>query len=183
MEHLGIPSKGDHLEFPLTKKDQKEFDELLLPVYSKNYVVVHPGSRGIYRQWPPQFFAIIADYCIEQGFTVVLTGTEDETEITSEVVKCMQHVPIDITGKTSLGTMAILLKNAFALISNCTGVSHLADAFDTPSVIISMDGEPGRWSPLNRHLHRVIDWTNDQAFENVLLETDSLFQDLLIKKN
>ena len=183
MEHLGIPSKGDHLEFPLTKKDQKEFDELLLPVYPKNYVVVHPGSRGIYRQWPPQFFAIIADYCIEQGFTVVLTGTQNEAEITSEVVKCMQHVPIDITGKTSLGTMAVLLKNAFALISNCTGVSHLADAFDTPSVIISMDGEPGRWSPLNRHLHRVIDWTNDQAFENVLLETDSLFQDLLTEKN
>jgi len=182
MQHLGIPSKGDYLEFPLNKKDQKEFDELLLPVFSKNYVCVHPGSRGSWRQWPPQFFANIADYCIEQGFTVIITGVKDEAEITTEVIKCMQHVPIDLTGKTSLGAMAVLLKNAFALISNCTGVSHLADAFDTPSVIISMDGEPDRWAPLNRKLHRVIDWAGNTSFENVLLETHSLFQDLLAPK-
>jgi len=182
MQHLGIPSKGDQLEFPINKKDTKEFEELLLPVFPKNYVCIHPGSRAVWRQWPPQFFANIADYCIEQEFTVVITGTKDEMEITKEVIKCMQHVPIDLTGKTTLGAIAVLLKNAFALISNCTGVSHLADAFDTPSVIISMDGEPNRWAPLNRKLHRVIDWTKEPYFENVLLETHSLFHDMLLPK-
>lgn len=182
MQHLGIKPQGDHLEFPLTKKDEKDYDDLILPVFSKNYVVLHPGSRAVQRRWPPQFFANIADYCIEQGLTVVITGTKDESEITGEVIKCMQHVPIDLTGKTSLGAIAILLKNAFCLVSNCTGVSHLADAFDTPSVIISMDGEANRWAPLNRELHRVIDWTKNPSFENVLLDTHSLFQHLLTVK-
>jgi ADP-heptose:LPS heptosyltransferase len=95
----------------------------------------------------------------------------------------MHHLPVDITGKTTLGAMAILIKNAFALISNCTGISHLADAFDTPSVIISMDGEPERWAPINKNMHRVIDATKDPHFETVLLQTNTLFQDLLLPKN
>lgn len=182
MEHLHIPSLGDHLEFPLTKQDQKDFDELLIPVYPQNYICIHPGSRGKWRQWPPQFFARIADYCIEQGLTSVITGTKEETDITSEVIKCMHHVSIDLTGKTSLGAMALLIKNSFALVSNCTGVSHIADAFDTPSVVISMDGEPERWAPLNRDLHRVIDWTKNPYFENVLLATDLLIKDSFLRK-
>ena len=178
MKHLGIPSQGEHLEFPLTKQDQKDFDSLLLPVYPKNYICFHPGSRGIWRQWPPKYFAQIADYCIEKGFTAVITGTKEETEITSEVIKCMHHNAIDLTGKTSLGAIAILIKNSFALVSNCTGVSHIADAFDTPSVVISLDGEPLRWAPLNRKLHRVIDWTKNPHFEAVLLETESLIKNI-----
>jgi ADP-heptose:LPS heptosyltransferase len=95
----------------------------------------------------------------------------------------MHHLPIDLTGKTSLGAMAILIKNAFALVSNCTGISHLADAFDTPSIVISMDGEPQRWAPLNRKLHRLIDWTRNPHFEAVLLETDTLVKNLLTLKS
>ncbi len=183
MQHLQIPAQGDRLEFPLTKQDQKDFDELLLPVYPRNYIIIHPGSRGRLRQWPPKFFALIADYCIEQGFTVVITGTKEESDITGELVKCMHHAPIDLTGKTSLGALAILIKDAFAIICNCTGVSHVADAFDTPSVVISMDGEPKRWAPLNRKLHHVIDWIKHPHFEKVILETDTLIKNLLAPKD
>jgi ADP-heptose:LPS heptosyltransferase len=182
MEHLGIPSQGDYLEFPLTNKDQKDFDELLIPVYPKNYICIHPGSRGRWRQWPPGYFAMIADFCIEQGFTVVITGTQAESDITAEVIKCMHHIPIDLTGKTTLGAMAVLIQNAFAIVSNCTGVSHIADALNTPSIIISMDGEPQRWRPLNKKIHRMIDWTKQNHFETVLLETNKLIKNLLISK-
>ncbi|MGN6194777.1 MAG: glycosyltransferase family 9 protein [Ginsengibacter sp.] len=182
MQHLKIAPQGEQLEFPLTKQDEKDFDELLLPVYPQNYICIHPGSRGRWRQWPPQFFALIADYCIEQGFTVVITGTKEETDITKEVIKCMHHNAIDLTGTTTLGAIAVLIKNAFALVSNCTGVSHIADAFDTPSVIISMDGEPQRWAPLNRKIHIVVDWTKRPHFEKVLLETDTLIKKLLALK-
>lgn len=182
MQHLGIPARSDHLEFPLTMQDHKDFDALLLPVYPKNYICFHPGSRGSWRQWPPKYFAQIADFCIEKGFSAVITGTKEETDITSEVIKCMHHNAIDLSGKTSLGAIAILIKNAFAIVSNCTGVSHVADAFDTPSVVVSMDGEPERWGPLNRKLHRVVDWTKNARFEVVLLETDKLISKNAILK-
>jgi ADP-heptose:LPS heptosyltransferase len=170
------------LEFPLTGQDQKDFDALLLPVYPKNYICFHPGSRGKWRQWPPKYFAQVADHCIEKGFAAVITGTKAEADITAEVVKCMHHNAIDLTGQTTLGAIAILIKNAFALVSNCTGVSHIADALDAPSVVISMDGEPDRWGPLNRKLHRVIDWSTNPHFEAVLLETENLIKNFMALK-
>ena len=95
----------------------------------------------------------------------------------------MHHSCIDLTGRTNLGAMGILIKNAFALISNCTGICHIADALDTPSVVISMDEEPHRWAPSNKDLHRVTNWTQNHFFETVLLETDSLIKDLLMQES
>ena len=177
MNHLGIPSRGEELEFPITEKDEEDFKKLLLPITDKKYVVVHPGSRGVARQWSPVYFAALADYCIEQGYTVVITGIKDEADITTELRKCMKHAAIDLTGQTSLGAVAVLIKNAFMLISNCTGVSHIASAFATPSVVVSMDGEPERWAPLNKKIHHVIDWTKEPHFETVFKETVKLIKE------
>lgn len=176
MQHLGIPSQGTQLEFPITTKDKIAFEQLMLPINPKKYIVIHPGARSVSRQWPPQYFAALADYAVENGLTVTITGTKDEVDITREVMKCVSHPVIDLTGKTSIGAVAILIKNAFALISNCTGVSHIASAMQTQSVVISMDGEPDRWAPLNRNIHRVIDWTTNPHFDAVFIETANLIK-------
>jgi len=174
MNHLGIPSRGLELEFSLTKADQRDLIKLSLPIKPKKYVCIHPGSRGSWRQWPTKYFATLADYCIEQGFAAVITGTNDEMDIVADVISQMKHPPVLAAGKTSLGAVGVLIKNAFALISNCTGVSHMASAFKTPSIVLSMDGEPERWAPLNRMLHRVVDWTKTPDFELVFKETQRL---------
>jgi len=177
VEYLGIPSQGTYLEFPVNSKDEDDFNRLLLPLAYHKYVIVHPGSRSTSRQWPPQYFAALADYSIEQGYTVVITGTKDEIDVTREVMKCMSHPAIDLTGQTNLGAVAVLIRNAFALISNCTGVSHIASAVKTRSIVISLDGEPQRWAPLNKQLHRTIDWAKTQDYNVVLNEAKSLIRD------
>jgi ADP-heptose:LPS heptosyltransferase len=177
MEHLGIDAKDSDLEFPINEKDLKEFSELTVPLFEKKYICIHPGSRDVRRQWPPQYFAALADYCIEQGFTVAVTGTIEEQDITRELIKWIHHPVIDLTGKTSLGAAALLIKNAFMLISNCTGVSHIASAVKTPGIIISMDGEPERWAPLNKTIHRTIDCKEHPHFDKVYNETVMLIEE------
>lgn len=174
MNHLGIPSEGLHLEFPLTQQDQDDFSRLNLPIEEKKYVCIHPGSRGSWRQWPPKYFASLADYSISQGFPAVITGTKDELPIVNEVMKQMKHPAVLAAGYTSLGAVGVLISKAFALISNCTGVSHMASAFQTPGIVISMDGEPERWAPLNRTLHRTIDWTKTPDYQLVYKEAVDL---------
>jgi ADP-heptose:LPS heptosyltransferase len=171
MEFLGVEADGIYLEFPLTEKDQDEFDQLHLPVIPKKYVCIHPGSRGSWRQWPVEHFAAVADECAASGFDVVLTGTHDELDIVEAVMAHMQSKAINTAGKTSIGAIGVLIKNAAMLISNCTGVSHMAAAFKTPSIVISMDGEPERWGPINKQLHHTINWLEKPGYEYVLSKT------------
>ncbi|AYL95227.1 glycosyltransferase family 9 protein [Mucilaginibacter celer] len=147
MEHLGCANPGNELEFPLSNADLLELGQLNLPIEPQRYVCIHPGSRGSWRQWPVNYFAALADFCIDQGYQAVITGTNDEAEITDAMISQMKNTPIDTTGKTSLGAVGALIWDAALLISNCTGVSHIAAAFKTPSIVISMDGEPHRWGP------------------------------------
>lgn len=174
MEFLGIQSQGSDLEYPLTTADYNTLDELNLGIEPKKYVCIHPGSRGTWRQWPVKYFAALADYCIEQGYKAVITGTKDEAAIIDAVIAHMRYKPINTAGKTSMGAVGALIQNAAMLISNCTGVSHIASAFKTPSIVISMDGEPQRWGPLDKRVHRTINWLQSPDFHLVFRETVEL---------
>lgn len=174
VQALGISDYTTDLEFPLTDKDEEDFEKAALPVKPGEYVIIHPGARGANRQWEPENFAAIADYCIEKGLQAVITGTKDEMDIAQSVIKYMKYEPINSVGKTSLGAVAMLIKNAAAMISNCTGVSHIASALKTKSIVISLDGEPFRWGPLNHKIHKTIDWTVIQDMNLVKEEMSGL---------
>jgi ADP-heptose:LPS heptosyltransferase len=176
MEFLDIPAKGKHLEFPIMQADIQDFMKLDFPYDAKEYICVHPGSRGSWRQWPPEMFARMADTFVEKGWKVVLTGTADERALTEEVASLMLEESLNLAGETTLGSLGVLIKNARALLSNCTGVSHVAAAVETPSIVISMDGEPRRWAPLNKSLHYTIDWTDEPDFNLVLRQGIQLLE-------
>lgn len=176
LDHLDIPAAGDELEFPLTTQDADTFRQLALPFADGEYICVHPGSRSVLRQWPPACFAALADRFAARGWPVVITGTESERGVTAKVRSLMQADAIDLAGKTTPGSLAMLIKGAGALFSNCTGVSHVAAAVRTRSIIISMDGEPLRWAPLDKKLHRTVDWTVQQDFDAVLREAAALLE-------
>ena len=178
MQHLGIPADGTDLEFPLTAADHEELQALGLEIAPKKYVCIHPGSRGTWRQWPVRYFAALADLCIDQGYQVIVTGTKDEQDIVQSVISGMKSSAINTAGRTSLGAMGALIKDAAMLISNCTGVSHIASAFKTPSIVLSMDGEPQRWGPLDGLNHRTINWLQSPDFHLVFRETADLMQQI-----
>jgi len=178
MEHIGIAAQGTDLEFPLYSKDYDDLEAAGLKLKPKTYVCIHPGSRGAWRQWPPEYFARCADYCASKGLTVVLTGTKDEMDIVDNVWRHMKYEPVVAAGRTSMGAVTVLIKNACALLSNCTGVSHIAAAYKTPSVVISMDGEPERWASLNKRLHKTTDWTRTPDFDAVYAQLQQLVSEV-----
>lgn len=165
MRHLGIPTQGAHLEFPYAT---------MIKLPSRPYICVHPASRCAARQWRPRYFAALADHFAAIGYTIVLTGTAGERKVAAEVAARMEYRSMNLAGQTSLDGVAALLQQAAALFSNSTGVSQIAAALETPSVIISMDGEPHRRAPLNKRLHRTIDWTVIPDYNAVLNEAAAL---------
>jgi ADP-heptose:LPS heptosyltransferase len=152
LEALGVPSKGRHLEFPLTEPDWAEWRALKL----ERYVCIHPGSQLPSRRWPPERFAQVADALAMEGWRVVLTGTQNEAALVETVKRFMREPAVSLAGRTSLGGLAALISRARLLVCNDTGVSHIAAAMRTPSVVVCSGADPQRWAPLNRQLHRVL---------------------------
>lgn len=175
IQSLGITEYTTDLEFPITDKDTEDFEKAALPVRPGEYIVIHPGARDVNRQWPAENFAAVADRFYKMGFKIVITGTRDEVEIVETVINHMKYEPVNAAGKTSLGAVAVLIKNAAALISNCTGVAHIAAALKTKSMVISLDVEPYRWAPLNQSLHKTIVWNENENLKLVMNEVGKFF--------
>ncbi len=183
MEFLGVKPQGEHLEFPVHPADRRALRalpgaEALRP---GTYVCVHPGARAASRRWPAERFGAVADRLAAKGLRVVLTGTREEKPLTAAVAGAMGRQPIDLVGRTDLGSLAALLEGARLLLCNDTGVSHLAAALRVPSVVVfhGMADVEG-WPPLDRVRHRVVCRVTtvtpadvlDQA-EDLLRRTDS----------
>ncbi len=160
VERLGLPLQGDHLEFPVYGEDRAELARLpeCAGLRPGGYVCLHPGAHDPARRWPPKLFAQAADGLADEGLQVVLTGAKEEAPLVEAVARQLAAPATNLAGRTSLGALAALLEGACLLISNDTGVSHLAAALRTPSVVIFLASDPERWAPLDRELHRCLRW-------------------------
>lgn len=158
VEYLGAPRKGNHLEFPLTAEDEQQFSQLCSEheLTPGQYVCVHPGARWPSRRWPAERFSETADRLADHGFKVLLTGAAAEQVLVETVSQQMQRPHVNLAGRTALGLTVRLLRSARLLVSNDTGISHLAAAAQTPSVVVVLGSDPDRWAPLDRQLHRII---------------------------
>jgi ADP-heptose:LPS heptosyltransferase len=159
---LGIPQQGTMLEFPILPKEYENFTIMReqLNLQPGKYICMHPGARNPLRRWSPENFAAIANSIGEQGYTIVLTGSQEEASILQDVASRIIYPVTNIVetlGHIDIGELALIMKNSALLISNDTGVSHVAAALDIPSIIIfSIYSKIERWAPLDTFLHRII---------------------------
>jgi len=165
VEHIGARgSRGAELEFPLEDAEAPDLE-------AGKYVCLHAGARKPERRWPAEHFAAVADTLTERGFEVVLTGLEDEREVTAEVAGHMEHDARDAAGTTDVGALAALVRNASAVVCNDTGVSHLAAALDVPSVVVfGPDDDVQRWAPADRERHRCVGGDGEPVTVDEVLE-------------
>lgn len=157
LKFLGIPSQDLELEFPLEEQDEADLAALAGERPFSSYICLHPGSSQPDKRWSTRHFARVGDVLARWGFEIVLTGTRQEKQLTTAVAAAMQHPAIDLAGRTSIGALALLLQDADLLICNDTGVSHLAAAMQTPSVIVfHRAADIPRWAPQNEVRHRAV---------------------------
>jgi ADP-heptose:LPS heptosyltransferase len=149
LEHLGLPpGPPPAMHFPITADDEAEHTgtSTRVGLVPGRYVVVHPGASSPTRRWPAERYAAVGDALAGDGWDVVLTGVGDERGISAAVRDRMRAPVTDLTGRTSLGSLAALLRDSALLIGNDTGSAHLAAAVGAPSVTVFLPGDPVRWA-------------------------------------
>lgn len=158
MEFLGVPPRGEELDFPVREADRQALAELKDARHLRRgeYVCVHPGARYPSRRWGAERFAAVADQLGKMGLEVVITASRSEAELAASVAAAMRRPSINLAGQTTLGSLAALLDGARLVVSNDTGISHVAAGVHAPSVVVVTGSDPKRWAPLDRQRHRTV---------------------------
>ena len=104
----------------------------------RSLVALCPGSiNSRAKRWPAERYAALADRLIEElGAEVLLIGSPDELDVSTDVRRRMKHAPIILTGKTDLAQAVAVLSLIDLLVTNDTGPAHIASALNRPTLVI-----------------------------------------------
>jgi ADP-heptose:LPS heptosyltransferase len=144
------------LEWIVTSEDLEELRSLCNDLSARRYVCLHPGARYLSRRWPAERFAEVGRRLAEEGLAIVITGSAEERALGEELGTRLGVPHLLLSGRTTLGGMFAVAAGARLIVTNDTGMSHVAAAVKTPSVVIVTGSDPKRWAPLDRARHRVV---------------------------
>jgi len=158
MSALGAETPERQLSFPLCERDGDEYASLVAAhgIEAERLVLVHPGAQLPSRRWPVERFAEVADRLAADGWQIAITGTAAEASLTGAVLGAMTAPALHLAGSTSLGGLAALVAHARLVVCNDTGISHIAAAMATASVVVASGSDTHRWAPLDHERHRVL---------------------------
>ncbi|HEU4621281.1 MAG TPA: glycosyltransferase family 9 protein [Burkholderiaceae bacterium] len=176
VKRLGAPVDDARLEFPLIAADARELMSYprLAALAPKTYVCLHPGASTADKRWPPERFAAIGDALADRGYRVVITGSGAERPIAQAVAHAMHAPTVDAACDVSIGGLAHVITHARLIVSNDTGVAHLASALRVPSVVVFFSTDVDRWAPLDAQLHRTVANRYGVPVSDVLAQVDAL---------
>jgi ADP-heptose:LPS heptosyltransferase len=110
------------------------------------YYVLHPGSGGQWKCWPSSCFLRLAEILATEGEVLWVTGPAEE-DFLEDIRKRTPLIPIKAAESPPLPALAGLLRGARGFVGNDSGVTHLAAACGTPSVVLFGPTDPAVWRP------------------------------------
>jgi heptosyltransferase-2 len=128
----------------------------------QGYFVFAPGAEfGPAKRWPAIHFTELARLLDRPA---VLLGSAKEADLCDEIAHPVSDRCINLAGKTSLNEAFALIAGARAVISNDSGLMHVAAAFGVPQVALFGSSSPLHTPPLNDKAH-VLWLKNDPAYQ------------------
>jgi heptosyltransferase-2 len=108
-----------------------------------------PGAEfGPAKRWPAAYFAEVARNKLEQDWRVWIFGGKNDQDIAAEIQRLTNNGCVDLTGKANLEKAVDLLSLATVVISNDTGLMHIAASLKRPLIVIYGSSSPTFTPPL-----------------------------------
>lgn len=127
---------------------QRLLSELSLSV-EKPIVGFVPGAEyGPAKRWPVEHFAELANALFAQGKQVWLFGSAKDQEICQRIVELAGDRVVDLSGKTRLEDVVDLIALSEFVVTNDSGLMHVAAATDKKLITIYGSSSPTYTPPL-----------------------------------
>ena len=125
------------------------------PSLSTNqYILICPGAEyGPAKRWPSQYYREIAKKLLLHGYDIKILGAQKEYDIAQAITDGLESSPKtkfdNLAGKTNLSEVIQLMNHAACIVSNDSGLMHIANALNKPVVIIYGSSSTQFTPPLN----------------------------------
>lgn len=109
-----------------------------------------PGAEfGEAKRWPAEYYAEVANHALNLGWEVWLFGSEKDVPVTSKIDSMTNGRCLDLGGKTSLGEAIDLMSLASTVVSNDSGLMHVAAALGKKVIAIYGSSDPSHTPPMS----------------------------------
>lgn len=109
-----------------------------------------PGAEyGEAKRWPTEYYAEVANAALNKGWQVWLFGSEKDQPVTANIQQQTQQRCVDLAGKTKLGEAIDLMSLCHTVISNDSGLMHVAAALDKKLIAIYGSSDPKHTPPMH----------------------------------
>jgi heptosyltransferase II len=102
-----------------------------------------PGAEyGEAKRWPIEYYAEAAKAALAKGWEVWIFGSEKDVPYTKQINQLTKNGCLDLGGKTKLGEAIDLMDLCDTIISNDSGLMHVAAALDKNLIAIFGSSTP-----------------------------------------
>lgn len=143
---------------------QKDVQKVIQRVdMNKKLAILHLLPKFSYKEWIKEGWIAVANWLLHIGYTVVLTGDNNESEkiMAAELLDSLPESIINMVGHLSLNQIGFLLSKAKIYIGPDTVVTHMAAALGTPTLALFGPSNPVKWGPWPKA------WTLNNPFVRV----------------
>lgn len=114
-------------------------------------LVLCPGAEfGPAKRWPEEYYAAVANAKLRENWQVWLFGSPKDQAVAEKIMQLTQQRCIDLTGKTKLEEAVDLLALAAMVVSNDSGLMHIAAALKKPLIAVYGPTSPSFTPPLHQ---------------------------------
>ena len=158
---LAYPATQSHIapsySIPKMKADTSGYSLPPLTPGQKRLILCPGAEFGPAKQWPAKSYAEVSSTLIHQNWQVLILGSEADKTIANEIVDQTDNGKasnlINLCGLTQLHEAIDLLATADTVISNDSGLMHIAAALQKPLIAIYGPTSPNFTPPLSAHSH------------------------------
>ena len=131
-----------------------KFETLLKQTENRAVIGFCPGAEfGPAKRWPHYHYAKLAEMLIEKGYAIYLFGSKKDQEVGEQIRQSMpeslQPYCLNLAGLTDLNQAVDLIAECTAVVSNDSGLMHIAAALNKPLVALYGPTSPTYTPPLS----------------------------------
>jgi len=122
---------------------------LSLPVDAAPVVFCPGAEYGPAKRWPAQHFAALARLVATPQHPVWLIGSDKDVAVGDEIAAAAEGAALNLCGRSSLEQAIDLIASASVVVSNDSGLMHVAAALGRPLVALYGSSSPAYTPPLS----------------------------------